>query len=359
MSYEDKIRDLLERLVAMTPEPPPNPEEITMTRRAIVRRPRPMLIFAGAAALVALLAVPIILLGGRTGGEVVDTTTSTLVSPTTIVPSETTTTTPTVGITWSGYVYVYQMPQNSFKNDPALVPILVVVDVEDGDEDANFSDALAQMTRDGSLPEPFQNSIPEAVRVINTSIDGSVLTVEMNEAFLDGAGGLLADFTMLNQLIYQLTHQGLEDLKVLFTVNSEPITEFGTDGLDLSQPVGRDTFIDDLALIFVTSPIVESQGAYHVAGVSNTFEAVLALRVLDGSGEVVHEQFIQATDGSGTWGTYEATVDANLIVPGESSIMLFSYSPEGGDRLIDVIEVPIPVDDVWNLTGRPEAVTSP
>jgi hypothetical protein len=24
-----------------------------------------------------------------------------------------------------------------------------------------------------------------------------------------------------------------------------------------------------------------------------------------------------------------------------------------------VIEVPIPVDDVWNLTGRPDAVTSP
>jgi len=35
-----------------------------------------------------------------------------------------------------------------------------------------------------------------------------VITLDMNEAFIEGAGGLLADFTMLNQLIYTASHFG-------------------------------------------------------------------------------------------------------------------------------------------------------
>ena len=50
MSYEKKIKDLLGRLVAMSPEPPPYPEETPMaTSQPPRKRMHPVLVFAGAA----------------------------------------------------------------------------------------------------------------------------------------------------------------------------------------------------------------------------------------------------------------------------------------------------------------------
>ena len=84
--------------------------------------------------------------------------------------------------------------------------------------------------------------------------DEHTVTVDMNEAFLAGSGsGLLGDFTMLNQLIYTATAFG-EIESVLFTVNGEPVTAFGSEGLDLSEPQGQDAYLDQLNSVNVDSP---------------------------------------------------------------------------------------------------------
>lgn len=373
MSYEKKIRDLLGRLVAMSPEPPPYPEETPMaTNEPPRRRAHPALVFAGAAALVAALAVPVILLTGDeppvAGGTTTTTTvaststsqsgmssTTTGESTTTSTPSTTTTVAAT---TWQGTVFLYQTPENSFLGNPALVPIALQLTDLSGElsADAPFTEALAALGPE--LPEmpadaALVNAVPADVRIVElstTTVEGvEVWQADMNEAFLDGAGGLLADYTMLNQLIYTITYGEGSEAGVLFTMNDEPIGEFGSEGLVLTDPVNRDTFIDELGLIFLTEPLVEIDGVYTVAGRSNTFEAMLALRVIDDAGNTIHEEPVQATSGSGTWGEFGVGVDSDLVSPGDTSIQLFEYSAEDGS-MVNVITVPIPANGVWEIT---------
>ena len=134
-----KMKELADRLVAMSPEPPPYPEEVSVTQRED-SKPRPVLVFAGAALVVLLLAaIPLFL--SRGGGEVdpvassttstVPTTVTTQPQASTTVTSEqpaTTTTVPATTTTTASVVeaeeavlYAVQTPENSFTGNPALV----------------------------------------------------------------------------------------------------------------------------------------------------------------------------------------------------------------------------------------------
>jgi hypothetical protein len=251
---------------------------------------------------------------------------------------------------WSGTVFLYQAPENSFKNDPALVPLsLRVTDPTGSLGPADvFTAALSALGT--GIPDGFESAIPGDVAIVGLSATeaGEVLA-DMNEAFLEGAGGLLADFTMLNQLIYTLTYAD-PALEVLFTVNGEPVETFGSEGLALTSPVGRETFQEELALIYLTAPVAaDGEGGYLVEGLANVFEASLWVNVLDADGTVVHEEYVMALCGTGCWGEFSTTIDAELIVPGASSIQALTYSAEDGSDT-DVVTIPIPEGDVWELT---------
>ena len=362
MSYDKKMKDLMARLMSMSPEPPPYPEEETpMARHETRKERRPALVFAGAVALVALLAVPLLLFTGREDPVAIpsSTTTSTVASSTTTAPATTTTaeatTTSTaeqVASTWTGTVFLYQTPEDSNLGNPALVP--VSLDLTGVSANEEFTAALAAVGPE--LPElsyPLSNAVPADVQVLSQSSietdNGFLLTLDMNEAFIEGAGGLLADMTMLNQLIYSATEPFLEQASVLFTVNGEPVEAFGSEGLVLTDPVNRDTFIEELAPIFLSEPIMETENVWVVAGRANTFEAALTLRVLDGSGAVVHEEPAMATCGSGCWGEFGISIDVDLIVPGESAVQLLTFSAEDGEPT-NVVTIPIPADGVWKFT---------
>jgi hypothetical protein len=357
MSYEKKMRDLMARLVSMSPEPPPFPEEeAPMARQREERRTRPALVFAAAAALVVVLAVPLLLFSGGEDLEPLGTSTTSTISPestTTTIPSSTTTAVPLVD-NWTGAVFLYQVPENSNISNPALVPVAVSIDgpFEAG---VDFSRAVSAALQAGEeLPPGLQTAIPDDVIVQGTRVEGERIIADMNQAFLDGAGGTLADFTMLNQLVYTLTY-GNEDGEVLFTVNGEPVTAFGGHGLDLTQPLNRETYLDldqlQLHLINLTSPIVRQEdGTYLVEGVANVFEAALTVAVLDAEGEVVHEEPVLASCGGPCWGEFFAEIDADLVVPGESSIRVFTYSMED-DSVSEAITIPIPEGDIWQMSA--------
>jgi spore germination protein GerM len=370
MSYEKRVKDLMGRLVAMSPEPPPYPEEITMAEPNTTRPRRPILMFAGAAVVVMALAIPLLLLDGDEKPNAAATTLPAPVSTsstigetsTTDVP-DTTTTTPVVSVTWEETIYLIQTPENSFLGDPALVPVSVRVVDSSGvlSADAEFTQVLAALDElGGSLPATFDSAIPDDVQVLDLSVaevnGEAVLVADMNEAFLDGAGGALGDFTMLNQLIYTLT-QPDPSQRVLFTVGNQPVVEFGSEGLVLTDPVGREDFIDELNIIILTQPVLLSdesvdedpQGGYVVVGRSNVFEAAMTVQVVNGStSEVTYEQPVMATSGSGTWGDFAVDIDAELIEPGVSSIRVFWYGAEDGTPS-NVVTIPVPEGEVWEL----------
>jgi hypothetical protein len=356
---DQRMKDLADRLVAMSPEPPPFPEETTMTQPANGSKQRsPVLIFAGAAAIVIVLAlIPILLLRG--GGEVAPlgtTTTSTVpstqssepvVTSTSIAEVTTTvpeTTTVPVAETQGVIVFLVQPPENSFLGNPALVPFFSTVGAEPGDSEVLT--ALRLLTADTlTLPPGFQSMIPVEVEVVGVTRSPSdqLITVDMNEAFVDGAGGLLADFTMLNQLIFTAS-DGEEVSEVLFTVGGEPVTAFGTDGLDISEPLGRDSFLDQLNSVNLDSAATGTGDApLVVSGFANVFEATVSLELVDVGGNVVYEAFTTATCGTGCWGAFSFNIDDFDFEATPVTLRVFWHSAEDGSPS-DVVSVPV----LWN-----------
>lgn len=366
-----KMKELADRLVAMSPEPPPYPEEVSVTQRED-SKPRPVLVFAGAALVVLLLAaIPLFL--SRGGGEVdpvASSTTSTVPTTvttqpqasttvtteqpatTTTVPATTTTTAPVVA-TEEALLYAVQTPENSFTGNPALVALRGTV--TPGGEPMHVAyPGLYALTLEGLfLPDGFTNMVPASVEILGVTSNEHTITVDMNEAFLAGSGtGLLGDFTMLNQLIYTAAAFG-EIESVLFTVNGEPVTAFGSEGLDLSEPQGRDAFLDQLNTVNVDSP-AQGQGdePLRIAGFANVFEATVSLEVVDSSGNVVQEDFTTATCGTGCWGAYEFEVDYPFV--GDETIRVFWHSAEDGSPS-DVVSIPVLWDDPdgWDFDSHP------
>ncbi len=360
---EKKLKDLTDRLMAMSPEPPPFPEETVVTSSGNqTRRTSPFLVFAGAAAVVLLaIGIPFLFFDNEPPAAAPDTSTTsststTLGETTTTTPGETTTTSDgQIPIAGDAIVYLAQTPENSFLGNPALVAFATPAFGEP-DTDMTLYALQLLMPVDAPIepPDGFFNGIPEGIEVVGVtypSRDANLLIVELSETFLDGSGtGLLGDFTMLNQLIYTATQSPDID-EVQFVVNSQPVTEFGTDGLDLSGAVNRETFQDQLALIYLTSPILPNQeGSVVVEGISNTFEASMALRVLDGEGNTVHEEFGSATSGSGTWGDYLFVLDPTLFGEG-SSVQLLEYSAKDGEPS-NVITIPYNEGMLWDFSGE-------
>jgi hypothetical protein len=155
---------------------------------------------------------------------------------------------------------------------------------------------------------------------------------------------------MLNELIYTAT-QFSPEAKVLFTAEGGAIDAFGTEGIDLTEPVDRDSFLDSLNIILLTQPVILGGDELPVvAGRANVFEAALTVRIVDETtGETRYEVPVMATSGSGTWGTFSVTLDTPHLTA-DSLVQVFWYSAEDGEPA-NIVTVPI-FEGPANLSGQ-------
>ena len=262
-----------------------------------------------------------------------------------------------------GTIFLYQTPDNSFLGNPALVP--VSLELNGGPlPDAPFTEALAAIGEEmPELSSPLINATPAAVQIVDLTIESvegtDVWVADMNEAFIEGAGGLLADITMLNQLIYTITYED-DDASVLFTVGGNTIDAFGSEGIDLTDPVDRETFIDHLAPLILTEPIDQNVNAnlpvgtttdpgYRVMGMANVYEAALSVLVFDADGELYYQTPVTASCGTGCWGEFRTIVLLEHMPEGDALVQVLTYSAEDGSPQ-NVINVPVPEGGVWEIT---------
>ena len=84
----------------------------------------------------------------------------------------------------------------------------------------------------------------------------------------------------------------------------------------------------------VTSPL-------NVEGTANTFEATFNYELTDTDGLIVDENFVTATSGTGTRGTFDFTTKP-FTVPfdGVGSLIVFEPSAEDGSRT-KLVEIPL------------------
>lgn len=152
---------------------------------------------------------------------------------------------------------------------------------------------------------------PEGTQVLGVDIDqdSGVLTVDLSEEVdPEGIGfGSAQEVAFSQQLAHTAAQfEGVESVRLL--VEGEAITDLWGH-VDWSEPVEPDLFA--LTPVTIEQPRWnwrrEGLGPVTASGQANTFEATLAVRLVDPDGEVVSEEWITATSGSGTRGTWEHT----------------------------------------------------
>jgi hypothetical protein len=73
----------------------------------------------------------------------------------------------------------------------------------------------------------------------------------------------------------------------------------------------------------VTSPL-------HVTGNANTFEATFNYDLKDANGKSLGKDFVTATSGSGTRGTFDVTIPFSVDSPQDGALRVFELSAEDG-----------------------------
>jgi germination protein M len=148
------------------------------------------------------------------------------------------------------------------------------------------------------------------------AVDNGVASIEINEPY-DQAG--------LAQVVYTLTQ--------FPTVKA---VEIG------GKRYTRADFEDETPIILVESPLPYERvdNPLRAMGTANTFEATFQYEVVDPAGKIVDKNFVTATSGTGTRGTFDFRTRPFTSGPGTGALVVFEYSAKDGSR---IHEVRIPV----------------
>ena len=153
---------------------------------------------------------------------------------------------------------------------------------------------------------------------------GPTLTIENGVARFQPAGNYSPD--ALAQIVYTLTQ--------FETVKSVEIE---------GKRYTRADFEDQTPAILVESPLpfAEVSSPIQATGTANTFEATFNYELTDTDGKIVDENFVTATSGTGTRGTFDFTTK-KFTVPfdGVGSLIVFERSAADGSRT-KLVEIPL------------------
>jgi germination protein M len=154
-------------------------------------------------------------------------------------------------------------------------------------------------------------AIPPGTELRSLRIEGGVASVELSRQ--------LTDEQALAQLVYTLTQ---------FTTVRR--VDFGGD-----VPSGRRAFEAQTPPILVESPLPgqEVEPGFDVTGTANTFEATFNYELRDASDRILKKDFVTATSGSGTRGTFAFTVPYEVSRPQEGRVVVFELSAADGSRI--------------------------
>ncbi len=143
--------------------------------------------------------------------------------------------------------------------------------------------------------------------------DGLSVSIEDGDAHVIGAPLSAA---ALGQIVYTLT-----EFPTVKTVNGQTRQDVEDSGVApailVEQPLPGET---------VTSPL-------RVTGNADTFEATFEYELLGAAGTVLKHDFVTATSGSGTRGTFEFAVPFDVRQPEHGTLVVFESSAEDGSRI--------------------------
>ena len=175
--------------------------------------------------------------------------------------------------------------------------------------------------------------IPDGTRLHGVTVEGHEATVDLSAEFNTG-GGSLSVMGRIAEVVYTVTQfEGIDTVR--FAIDGNVVTELTGEGIGVDG-VERMDFIDLAPFILMETPWDGAPVAQPitVSGMSNTFEAQVNYELRTTTGTVLVEGWFMATSGTGTWGTFAATLDALPAgTTGDVIVRLFEVSSENGSPL--------------------------
>jgi hypothetical protein len=121
--------------------------------------------------------------------------------------------------------------------------------------------------------------------------------------------------------------------RVSFRVDGRDVAALGGEGVDVSD-VTRADYESRSPAVLVEQPRWDASvsSPLRVTGTADVFEAVFFLELRDSAGHVLVTQRVKATSGTGTRGTFAATLSFTAPAPGTGTLVAFTRSPKNGAR---------------------------
>jgi hypothetical protein len=224
---------------------------------------------------------------------------------------------------------------------PSLVPVVRRVGRTVGVAAAAMEALLKGPTTEEATSIPaLSTAIPSDARFLGVRVSDGVATVNLSKEF-DSGGGTFSMGARLAQVVYTLTQFPTID-EVAFELDGEGVTVFSSEGLVIDEPLGRADQQEFLPAILVDSPAYGGSVASpaRITGVSNVFEARFMIAIVDGDGLILAEEPVQASCGTGCWGSFDVTIDYDVDDAQMGAVIVWVYSPKDGHQ-VDVREYPV------------------
>lgn len=185
-----------------------------------------------------------------------------------------------------------------------------------------LEELLAGTTEEENNDVGFTSAIPDRTAVDDLEIVDGVARVDFSRDLPPEA---------LAQVVYTLTQ--------FQRVQSVDLAEgaYALTGFE------RSDFEDETPAILVESPLPfeEVESLLRVTGTANTFEANFQYELTDTDGLIVDQNFVTATSGTGTRGTFDFTTDSFRVpFDGVGALIVFESSAKDGSR-INLVEIPL------------------
>lgn len=183
----------------------------------------------------------------------------------------------------------------------------------------------------------FVSALPPGASVHSIRVAGGTAVVSLDAEVLQlGQTNPEAEAAALAQLTFTLT-QFPTVTGVEFWSGDARIARVDGSSVDFTKPVTRADFESLAPAILIESPCVgDSVGSpLVVSGTANTFEAAFNVELLDSGGKTLAKEAVTATAGSGTRGTFQASIPFSTSA-GSGTLVAYEVSQETGSRIHEV-----------------------
>ena len=186
----------------------------------------------------------------------------------------------------------------------------------------------------------YTTAVPAGTRVRSATTEAGVATVDLSDEFASG-GGAFSMSARLAQVVFTAT-AGPEWARTMnLLIDGELVSTFSSEGIELSQPLTRETSTDVLPLVLVEQPAAYEAitTTLSVSGLASVTDHRFRAELLDADRAPLAALPDIVTDGSG-WGEFFVTVtipefEAGTVVilhvwddsPGDSTAVGERYIP--------------------------------